>query len=70
MLIYDDCLCLVGGCCGCNKKNDKDDGSDSGSGSESDNDMMEWLEEMQHKRNHPNRLHPDLWYNEEGQVSV
>ena len=55
---------MLGGCCGCSKEfagSDSDDDS-------IEKEMMEWLEQMQLKRSHPDRLHPDLWYNEQGQV--
>lgn len=33
-------------------------------------DMNEMMEELQRKQQHPYRLHPELWYNDPGEVRM
>ena len=52
--------------------NSSDDSSSRSSSSDSENDdgmCNEWVEEMNRKRKHPLCLHPELWYNEPGEMN-
>lgn len=44
--------------------------SSSSSSSELESDFEDHTnEELEHKKNHPLRLHPELWFNDRGEVS-
>ncbi|XP_064648980.1 uncharacterized protein LOC135501106 [Lineus longissimus] len=49
----------------------QDSGSESCSSSESEDDDLEpnWMDELNRKKEHPYRLHDDLWYNEHGEMN-
>lgn len=49
-------------CCPCS-----DSDSDSCNSSEDEGDNI--MEELERKRNHPDRLHPELWHNEAGEMN-
>lgn len=53
-------------------ESDSDSSSSSSSGSDSDDNEDEenkWMEELNRKKNHPYRLHEELWYNDPGEMN-
>ena len=32
--------------------------------------MSQWMEELMAKKQHPERLHEELWFNEDGEVRI
>ena len=42
----------------------------SSSGSESEDETVLLNEELERKSRHPYRLHPELWYNDQGKVGL
>lgn len=37
---------------------------------DSDDEGDDWMEELNRKKNHPYRLHEELWFNDPGEVSL
>lgn len=50
----------------------EDSDDESGCDSELDDNDLEqnWMEEINIKRKHPDRLHDELWFNEPGEVCI
>ncbi len=47
------------------------DSSSSDEDSDQENDRVsQWMEELMAKKRHPERLHEELWFNEDGEVSI
>ncbi|KAF6215586.1 hypothetical protein GE061_010342 [Apolygus lucorum] len=53
-------------CCATNSGSDSDTESGEYSGDEEDEGL---LEELERKKAHPDRLHPELWYNDPGEMN-
>ncbi|XP_071455436.1 ribonuclease 3 [Hetaerina americana] len=56
-----------GGCGGGNSSSSSEDDSSSEDADEEEEDRA--MEELQRKRRHPHRLHPELWYNDTGEMN-
>lgn len=53
-----------------NSSSDSDsDNSSSSDDDDDDSEMDRIAKELEKKRNHPDRLHPELWFNDPGEVS-
>lgn len=50
--------------------NDNDSDSSTSSDEDDESEMDRISKELEKKRNHPDRLHPELWFNDPGEVSV
>lgn len=46
------------------------DGGGSSCSSSSDSDVFDVIAEIKRKKDHPDRLHEELWYNDPGQVCL
>ncbi|KAL3872342.1 hypothetical protein ACJMK2_040272 [Sinanodonta woodiana] len=54
----------------CSHSESNSSSSSSSSSSDSEDDLEDtWIEELERKRKHPQRLHPDLWYNDAGEMN-
>lgn len=53
----------------CSSSNGSDSDSTSSSDDDDENEMDRISKELEKKRNHPDRLHPELWFNDSGEMN-
>ena len=52
-----------------NKKSFISDSSETDSSSDEENEVDQVLQELERKKQHPARLHPELWFNDPGEMN-
>ncbi|XP_066984255.1 ribonuclease 3 [Macrobrachium rosenbergii] len=54
---------------GSSSERDSEEDDNSSSSEDDENDMDRVAKELERKRNHPERLHPELWFNDPGEMN-
>lgn len=60
---------MKGGCCHHKNNNPEDDSNCENDDIDAEDYIFKGLETMEQKKKDPDRLHPDLWHNDPGEVS-